>query len=187
MKKYKKAMHKWKEHKKVDGLLFKYRHFYGSFDYTGISSKWYKREIRIIRNDKRIYSYKDAQGFRKNDNEKLSVKPLDAYIHHYGWVREPDVMHSKQYNFGKLYHGEEWLNEEIEKVYSGRFDYSQIDALEKFSGTHPRLMQARIDKMNWKFDYDIAHNKLKPKERFKNFIEKLTGSRPFDHNNYRIV
>lgn len=182
-----KAMRTWKDHKEVDGLLFKYRHFYGSFDYVGVSSKWYKREIRIIKNDQRIYSYKDAQGFRKGNNEKLRVKPLNAFIHHYGWVREPDVMHSKQYDFGKLYHGEEWNSDEIKKIYSGDFDYSQIDALEKFNGTHPKVMQPRIDRVNWTFDYDPSHNKLKPKERFKNFIERLTGSRPFDHNNYKII
>src|SRR5688572_6492784 len=43
-------MKKWKDEKKVDGLLFKYRHFYGSYDYVGISSKWYRNEIRILRN-----------------------------------------------------------------------------------------------------------------------------------------
>src|SRR5215203_4378714 len=42
------AMHRWKDHREVDGLLFRYRHFYGSFDYVGTSSNWYKREIRIV-------------------------------------------------------------------------------------------------------------------------------------------
>ena len=32
----------------VDGLLFKYLHFYGSYDYLGSSSKWYQNEIRVI-------------------------------------------------------------------------------------------------------------------------------------------
>ena len=55
----------------VDGLLFHYKHFYGSYDYIGTSTKWYPHEIRIIRNNKNIYSYRDAQGFRKGNNEKL--------------------------------------------------------------------------------------------------------------------
>src|SRR5690606_12122201 len=58
-------MQRWKDDRRVDGLLFKYLHFYGSYDYVGTSSKWYPNEIRIIRKDKSIYSYKDAQGFRK--------------------------------------------------------------------------------------------------------------------------
>jgi hypothetical protein len=68
-------------------LLLNYRHFYGSYDYIATSSHWYKNEIRIIKNNVNIYSYKDAQGFRKGDNEKLNVKPVDAFVHHYGWVK----------------------------------------------------------------------------------------------------
>src|SRR5215208_5047887 len=41
------AMKKWKDHKEVDGLLFKYRHFYGSYDYTGSEGRWYRHEIRV--------------------------------------------------------------------------------------------------------------------------------------------
>ncbi|MGZ3837620.1 MAG: glycosyltransferase family 2 protein [Flavisolibacter sp.] len=181
------AMDRWKDDRGVDGLLFRYRHFYGSFDYVGLSSSWYRNEIRIIKNHQQIYSYKDAQGFRKNGDEKLRVKPLEAYIHHYGWVREPHVMQSKQSNMGRFYDGEGGVNREGAKVYSGAFDYGNIDALERFRGSHPAIMQPRIAKMNWKFDYDPSFNRLKPKERFKNVIETLTGRRPFDYHNYRIV
>ena len=96
------AMKAWKDSKDVDGLLFKYRHFYGSYDYTGVNSHWYRNEIRIIKNDRNIYSYRDAQGFRKGQNEKLRVKPLNAYIHHYGWVREPEQ--SKRKPIGASHH-----------------------------------------------------------------------------------
>jgi hypothetical protein len=177
------AMRQWKDHKEVDGLLFKYRHFYGSFDYVGLASRWYKKEIRIIKNDKRIYSYKDAQGFRKGNNEKLRVKPLNAYIHHYGWVRRPDVMFFKQQNFGTYYDGPG----STDRIYMGEFDYSQIDALEKYTGKHPSVMLPRIEKMNWKFEYDLTYNKLKFKDRFKNVVEKITGKRPFDHNNFKVI
>lgn len=180
------AMVRWKDQKKVDGLLLKYRHFYGSFDYVGLSSRWYKNEIRIIRNDKSIYSYRDAQGFRKGNNEKLRVKPVDAFIHHYGWVREPEVMYAKWKNFGNLYHGTTEENG-AEKTYSGTFDYSGIDALKRFEGRHPQVMQERIHAMNWQFDFDPTYNHLKLKDRFKNLLENLTGKRPFDHNNYKIV
>ena len=83
-----KGMERWKDDKRVDGLLFKYEHFYGSYDYVGTSTRWYPYEIRIVRNDKNIYSYRDAQGFRKSDEEKLNVKLLDAYVYHYGWVKD---------------------------------------------------------------------------------------------------
>ncbi len=80
--------------KEVDGLLFRYKHFYGTYDYVGDSRKWYRNEIRIIRNDKSIRSYRDAQGFRKN-GEKLNVVPVNAEIYHYGWVRHPKSMQQK--------------------------------------------------------------------------------------------
>jgi glycosyltransferase involved in cell wall biosynthesis len=70
-------MQRWKDNPEVEGLLFKYLHFYGTYDFLGDSRKWYRNEIRIIRNDKTIRSYKDAQGFRKSD-QKLKVKPMDA-------------------------------------------------------------------------------------------------------------
>ncbi len=184
--KVRKAMERWKNDKIVEGLLFKYRHFYGSYDYVGVSSNWYRHEIRVIKNDKTIYSYRDAQGFRKGDNQKLRVKPIDAYIHHYGWVREPETMTAKQNNFGSLYRGGNKPLDNI-KLYTGAFDYGQIDALEKFTGIHPIVMQERIKRMNWKFDYDLSYNHLKPKEFFKNMVEKITGKRPFDYKNYVLV
>lgn len=180
------AMQKWKDTKEVDGLLFKYRHFYGSFDYVGMSSNWYRREIRVVRNDKRIYSYRDAQGFRKGDNHKLHVKPLNAYIHHYGWVREPKAMRRKFNDFGKYWNGDEWL-EEFNKKYTGDFDYSGVNYLAKFTGTHPKVMQERIARMNWQFDYDLSFNKPRLKDRFRDVMEKLTGRRPFEYRNYHIV
>ena len=180
------AMHQWKDDKNVDGLLFNYKHFYGSFDYIGTSSHWYRKEIRVIKNNKSIYSYRDAQGFRKGNNEKLSVKQLNAYIYHYGWVREPKVMQAKYNNFGRYWDGDNW-GKHIEKTYSGDFDYSSIDALEKFTGTHPKVMQQRINQMNWRFEFDPSYNRLKIKDKFKNFIEKITGARPFDYKNYKMV
>ena len=97
------AMKKWKDHKEVDGLLFNYLHFFGSYDYIGAEGHWYRNEIRIIKNDKSIWSYRDAQGFRKGENKKLQVKPLKAMIHHYGWVQNPRTMKAKFVVKDKIY------------------------------------------------------------------------------------
>src|SRR5204863_3104290 len=88
-------MKKYKDDPKVEGLLFNYLHFYGSYDYIGESFRWYRREVRVIRNTKDIFSYRDAQGFRKKPNEKLRVKHVDASVHNYGWVKEPKAMQGK--------------------------------------------------------------------------------------------
>ncbi|MFN2438189.1 MAG: glycosyltransferase family 2 protein [Chitinophagaceae bacterium] len=179
------TMTRWKDNKEVDGLLFKYRHFYGSYDFIGVSSRWYKNEIRIVKNDKNIFSYRDAQGFRKGENQKLNVKPLKAYIHHYGWVREPKAMLAKQQNSENYYHPDS--KKESTKIIEEEFDYREIDALEKFSGAHPAVMQPYIKKHNWHFNFDPSYNKISLKDRFKNGIEKLTGKRPFDYHNYKII
>jgi hypothetical protein len=179
-----KEMERWKDHPKVDGLLFHYKHFYGSYDYVGISSQWYTHEIRIVRNNKNIYSYRDAQGFRKNDNEKLSVKPVNAYIYHYGWVKNPKSMQQKMENFHKLWHSDEWINTNVAK--QDEFDYSNIDALIQFKETHPKVMIDRINQRNWKFDFDISCNHLSLKNKFKRFLETYFGIK-IGYKNYRIV
>lgn len=179
------AMELYKDNPGVDGFLFNYLHFYGSFDFVGASSHWYRKEIRIIRNNKKIYSYRDAQGFRKNENEKLTVVPLNAYIYHYGWVREPGAMQAKNSNFGTYWNGGEEAVEN-RKGPEDAFDYMQIDALKKFNGTHPFVMQERIKNMNWQFNYDPSFNHLKMKDHFKNVLEKITGKRFFDYRNYKM-
>jgi hypothetical protein len=175
-------MKKWKEAKEVDGLLFNYRHFYGSYDYVGVTSRWYRNEIRIIRNNKNIYSYRDAQGFRKDNDQKLKVKPISAYIHHYGWVREPEAMYAKHENLERFYH-----EDKEAKKNASLFDYNEIDALEKYTGTHPAVMQTRLSKSKLNFEYDLSTNRYSLKERFKKIIEDITGKRPFDYHNYTII
>lgn len=171
--------------KRVDGLLFKYLHFYGSYDYVGSSTRWYPHEIRIIRNDKSIYSYKDAQGFRKGDDQKLNVKLLDAYVYHYGWVKDPRAMQRKQENFHKMWHDDAWLESNVIKA--DTFDYfSDIDELAKFKGTHPAVMQERINRINWQFDYDISYNKRSLKTKFKKFAEDVLGI-SMSYKNYKLI
>lgn len=180
------AMETYLDDAQVDGLLFTYRHFYGSYDYVGDSWKWYRREIRIIRNDKSIYSYRDAQGFRKGDNEKLRVKLIDAEIYHYGWVREPKAMRRKQVAFSQLYHDDQWMTDNIPK--EAEFDYSQIDSLARFQGTHPLVMHARRDRANWKFDRDLSKNTLSLREQLKRLASKLLfGYRPGEYRNYKLL
>jgi hypothetical protein len=179
------AMLKWKDHKEVDGLLFKYRHFFGSYDYVGVESQWYRHEIRVIRNNKSIYSYRDAQGFRKDNNEKLRVKPVEAYINHYGWVQDPRVMKAKMNTKDVIYHGKEEKEENV--VVPADFAKSLVNALKKFEGTHPKVMQPRIAKADWIFNYDVSQNKLRLKDQFKFFVEKITGKLPFEYRNYKII
>lgn len=178
------AMLQYQNNKNIEGLLFNYKHLYGSYDYVGDARRWYRKEIRIIRNDASILSYKDAQGFRKN-GKKLKVKAIDATVYHYGWVKPPEAQQAKQQTFHKLWHTDEWMKQHIPQV--DKFDYSTIDSLEHFKGTHPFVMQERISKMNWKFSMDPTQKKLSFKLKVLMFIEKKFGWRIGEYKNYKII
>lgn len=182
------AMEEYKDDKRVEGLLFNYRHFYGSYDYVGDSRTWYNKEVRIIRNDKRIRSYKDAQGFRLGDR-KLQVKPVKAWMHHYGWVKNPEEQREKIRNSATFYHGNEAAHmNKVEKM-TAEFDYSEmVDSLKRFTGKHPAVMQPRIDQRNWQFDHDISQKNFKNlKGRVLYWIEQTFGVRLFDYKNYKSI
>jgi glycosyltransferase involved in cell wall biosynthesis len=177
------AMEEFKSDAKVEGLLFNYIHFYGSYHYVGNSRKWYRHEVRIIRNDRKIHSYKDAQGFRKDDRP-LKVKKIKARIFHYGWVKNPAHQTEKQKSFHRLWHSDEKVKA---KVKEELFDYSEIDSLEEFTSTHPAPMKIRIENMDWVFYYDTRQNKLSFKNKILQFVEKQTGKRLFEYRNYRLI
>jgi glycosyltransferase involved in cell wall biosynthesis len=171
---------------KVEGLLFKYQHFYGSYQYVADAQRWYRQEIRIIRNQKNITSYRDAQGFRTIDDKKLNVKWIEAYMYHYGWVKSPEIQKEKMKSSINF-----WATDEeaasVKKHYEESFDYAGIDSLTTFTGTHPAVMQARLERVNWQFDFDIREKKLSFKNRVRAFVEKLTGWRIGEYKNFRVV
>jgi hypothetical protein len=170
--------------KRVEGLLFEYLHFYGSYDYVGDSRKWYSHEVRIIRNDKSIRSFKDAQGFRKK-GEKIKVKAIDAVVYHYGWVKDPEQMMKKQKDVAVF-----WNDEEAMKNYAhvpDRYDFTEYDSLAKFTETHPVVMRDRITRKNWQLELDTSKKKFSLKEKLLYRFEKLTGIRLFDFRNYILL
>lgn len=171
---------------KVEGLLLKYLHFYGSYDFIASSRRWYRNEIRVLKYDKGITSYRDAQGFRK-DGRKIRVKPIDAYVYHYGWVKPPQGLGSKVRNFNQFYHDDAWIAEKLPA--NLEFDYGNADRLVKFDGTHPEVMKKRIKALNWEFNFDPTQlkNKMGFRRRFLQKIEDWTGWRISEYKNYKIV
>ncbi|WPV02516.1 glycosyltransferase family 2 protein [Mucilaginibacter sp. cycad4] len=170
----------------IEGLLFKYLHFYGSYDYYGHSRRWYRREIRLLKNINGIHAYRDAQGFRLNDR-KINVKLIDAYIYHYGWAKPPQGLNNKVRNFNQFYHDENWMAQNLPETYE--FDYSNADRLIRFTGTHPAPMQKRIAATNWNIDFDSKKLRAGMDFRRKALqkIEDVTGWRVGEYRNYKIV
>ncbi|PST84872.1 glycosyl transferase [Pedobacter yulinensis] len=170
---------------KIEGLLFNYRHFYGSYDYTAESRRWYRREIRILKNLPGMHSYRDAQGFRRN-GKKICTKLIHACIYHYGWVKPPKNLLNKVRNFNQYYHTQEWIEENYPEV--GEFDMRNADRLVRFEGSHPAVMQERIARSNWKFREVPDTSRFQSmRRRLLEKFEAFTGIRPFEYRNYKRV
>ena len=123
--------------KRVDGFLFNYYHFYGDYDHYFRDHCWYPCEIRIVRNDLDLHSFKDAQSFRripdfdgisyreKEGTSKLNVIKLQANMYHYGWVRPPKLMFKKCTYFYNWNKGIDSANGYAK--YAQEYDYGRMD------------------------------------------------------------
>lgn len=198
---------KYLDNKHVEGLLFQYKHFWGDYDHYVLSHAWYAREIRIIRNDPDIHSWRDAQSFRKmpdfdgmnyyrkENTAKLNVAELDATIYHYGFVRPPHIMQKKNRNHSSNYIGSAAAAEKF-KSRADDYDYGNLSQLRVFKETHPAVMQDFISRFDWKEllryqpDPDLPklkHEKLK--YRLLSFIEQKfrKGNTLFGFQNFNRI
>ena len=179
------ATEKYLNDQKVDGFLFHYLHFYGNYQYVRDGRGWYKSETRIIRNGRNISSYRDAQGFRI-ENKKINVAQIDAFVYHYGWVKDPRQMKTKQKNVAEFWVEDDASLEAFRKS-DEVYDYTEADSIELFDGTHPTVMQERIARQQWDIVLDARKKNMKPKDKLLYLIEKWTGKRLFTFTNHRIV
>jgi glycosyltransferase involved in cell wall biosynthesis len=180
----KEAMVRFKDTREVEGFLFGYKHFYGSYNYIGHSRRWYRREIRIVRPNIGVRSWGDAQGFRIN-GKKLHVKLIDAAIHHYGWVKPPEIQQLKQKTFNRLWHSDEWINQHIGAA--SEYSYKQGGKLTKYEGTHPSVMTDRIRNQGWTFNYNPVNVRQPLKEKILDAVESQCGWRIGEYKNYIMV
>ena len=162
--------------KHVEGLLFKYMHFWGDFDHYQQSHTWYDREIRIIRNDPDIHSWRSAQSFRripdfdglnyrqKDGTYKLNVAEVDAYIFHYGWVRPPRLMKNKMKALSVIHKGEQQTRQ---KLSNKNFDYGPLNRLKVYRGTHPKVMKKWIMDFNWGDELQFSGAPSKNRKKYK--------------------
>ena len=176
----------------VEGLLFDYLHFYGSFDVYQHSRSTYRREVRVVRRSAKARSVGDAQSFRKTDGNKLAVLHSGARIFHYGWVRTPEAMREKTYFMDQLYHGTPKAEDaELGIPHTGdNYRYKRFWGLKAYTGTHPQVMQERILRKGW--HWDLAGSPLiwglsDAKKVFLDTLERFTGHRFFEYRSYRLI
>jgi hypothetical protein len=195
-----------KDDKEIEGLLFKYVHFWGDYQHYHDSHGWYRNEIRIVKNNPDIHSWESAQSFRRipnfdglnyrqqNGTFKLNVAKVDASIYHYGWVRPPATMISKTKAMKTNHAGKEKVSE-LERTNYFAFDYGPLNRLAGFKETHPKVMEDWIAKFNWKDELQysgkpnknrLPHKHERFRYRFVSFIEKylLFGKPIGEFKNY---
>ncbi len=199
---------KYLQDQEVEGFLFNYVHFWGDYWHYIPNHGWYPREIRIIRNDPDIHSWRSAQSFRripgfdgksyrqKEGTYKLNVVQLNAYVYHYGWVRPPRMMQEKKTALSNIHKSRGKAEEETGNEES-TFDYGKIDRLPIFKGTHPEVMTERIEAFDWASELKpekvnenrppFKHERLK--NRFLTYIEQnlLGGHQLFGHSNWKVL
>jgi len=147
------ALQKYLADKKVEGLKFGYKHFYGTYEYYQDNfRKWYRREVRVIRNNSNIVSWDDAMGFKHKDGTEIKSVPIKAEIYHYGWVRPPAKMSLKRTDFHKLYYSDEQIKT-VALPPVGSF--TDLGNLKRFTDSHPKIMLERIANSDWNFDSKI--------------------------------
>ncbi|MBI2604515.1 MAG: glycosyltransferase [Deltaproteobacteria bacterium] len=169
-----------------EALVFRYVHFYGTYDVIQTSRSSYRREVRAIRNGRGIRSAGDAQGFRRGDGSKVEAVLTSARIFHYGWVRHQEIMRAKTGFMDTLYHPGASPDR---PVTGDNYLYKRIVGLRPFRGTHPAVMRERVQNTP-SFDFSKAPGVFHWKDTWKllsGWIERLTGHRLFEYRNYRLM
>src|SRR5258706_14438124 len=86
----------WDRDPRVEGLLVKYQHFYGGFDWVATSRRWYRREVRCVRLGRGIRPYQGAQGFPvRPQYREIRARGTDAQMFHYWGARPAQASQQK--------------------------------------------------------------------------------------------
>jgi len=178
------SMKKYLAFEEVDGLIMHFIHFYGTFNYYADSRRWFKDEIRIIRNNKEIRSWYNARGFRWKSGKKLKGVLIDGMVNNYSWVRPPKLMmkvlveskHLGSHNFRK--------NKRIAAEIDNFAYEKDFDSLELFREAHPKVMQTRINSINWTPKLSVKKKRFRVFYLLLYYFEKLFNYRPFDRKHF---
>jgi glycosyltransferase involved in cell wall biosynthesis len=179
------ALEKYGARGGVEGLAFDYLHFYGGYFTVQTGRHWYKREVRLVRNNAGIISYGDAQGFRKN-GRKLKAAMTGARIFHYGWARPPEVMMNKIKSFHKLWHDDEWINRNCSSGDVASY-FGDLGNIARFEGTHPALMRNAVNMESDAF-IDACRREYLKKRTLGDRARDMARSLPMGgHRNFKLV
>lgn len=171
---------------RVEGLLVRYRHFFGDPGTEAVNRRWYRREVRVVRLDPAlaIHPFRDAQGFRVGPgHRRIRARITDAEMFHYGWARSAFALRGRKSEDRRLYAKvhEPGATEPLLRWFPG---------LRPFTGAHPLVARDWVERHHHDPDRTVSTPTFEWKHlRFyaSDLIERLTGARVFEFRNYRLV
>jgi hypothetical protein len=177
------VMERYREDGRVEALAFDYLHFYGNANTYAWSPRWYRSEVRIIRNTIPAWG-PEGLFFVVQDTHRRGRYPRAAHtgatIYHYGWVRSESQMNLKAAATHKF-----WDSQPVPAT-----DYSQVDpaTLRRFTGTHPKAVQDWLPRAEGLFQADPNYrlSSREKKHRLMLKLERWFGFR-FNKKHYRLV
>lgn len=187
--KIKAALDQYDGDRRTEGFILPFIHFWGGYNSIRTSRRVHKNEVRLFRNGLGVRSYRDSLGFRKykdfaayargeEKGEKLRVRKIDAPIYHYTEVRGPGAKAKKAAAIGAFYDSAKPVKD-IE-------DYG-FDRIEKFTGSHPRLMEAKVKAQDWVYEFDPKKANWRTKDRIMQPIEDFLGFKIGEYKNYKLI
>lgn len=172
---------------RVEGLVVRYRHFFGDPFTEAVNRKWYRHEIRVVRLDPalQIHPFRDAQGFRVGPGDrKTRCRLTSAEMFHYGWARFGAALRGRKKEDKKLF-----LRPADEPA-AEQPVLTWFPGLRPFTGQHPAVANAWVERHR----YDPERTMSKPRFewghlrlRLSDAVERLTGRRFFEFRNYELI
>ncbi len=171
---------------RVEGVAVRYRHLFGDPFTEARNRHWYRREVRAVRLDAglEIHPFRDAQGFRVGPRHRpIRARLADAEMFHYGYTRSASALRGRSRVDRTLYPDRD----------PGVGDGAQlgwIPGLRPFRGEHPAVAKDWVERHRDDPERRVAPPRFRLEHiRYSasDYIERLTGWRPFEYRNYRLV
>jgi len=176
------AMERYLNDARVEALAFDYVHFYGNANTYAWSPRWYRSEVRILRNTIPAWAPKGLF-FVVLDTHKKGRYPTAAHtgatIYHYGWLKTDAQLALKKQSNSK-----HWAAK------TESINYAAIDpqVLRPFKGTHSKIVQDWLPRADGLFQADSNHRltSRERKHRLMMVFERLFGLE-FSKKHYKRV
>lgn len=166
--KIREAMERHLGNREVEALYFKYLHFYGNGSTVAWSPRWYRREVRAVRNNIPVWGPKGLFFSVVTDYKHMRY-PKAAFsggtIYHYGWVRPEETYNAKWRGTFKHWDTGKGFQET---------KYAEVDpkSLRLFEGTHPAAIRGWLPPSDGIFPANPNHV-LTKRERKNRWMMKL--------------